>query len=1246
MARPKSTPAPAAAAAAAAPMSAIAARKARHAAAAAAVAAAKAGTQDGSAEASPARATRSRTNSNPKPPAATTPSTSSSSSKATPKSRAKAEQTAPASAASKKAAPAPTPLRTRRASMAAEAANGANGSSPSTPSKVFLTGTDPQVVIPLPSPASRLTPATKQTPLKTSAKTSARKKAAATPETPAASTSAAVVVRTRTPASATRTRRRASVSSRSSPQQVQVTTARASSRAKPSPRTPAAATTSAARTTTARARTTSSARKRKARPAAAEEEDEDEEQEQDEDEDEEEDEEEEEDVDRIVSELRGHGEDDDEEQEAIEEVQRQARRSNKRRKASEPDKSKSRQQRMSPDLDSPTKKASSRYFAGAADDGATKKGRRAAAHSKFSEEEGEGDEEEAEQGEEDGDVEMGVASDEEAAGKRATRTRSSTRAKAAARSPVKPKERARRPRAAAQAADDSGFVAFDDVQSEGAETPAEDEDEEMGQEEAQDQELAADVSSDEDDERSSELDEDEIATPSKYAAGKGKTAAALLVDEQASGATTPVLGQSIAVLMGDRRAASLAAKKPTIPYSRFVPITGGAETNYMVDMINERPEAITFGLNQGESLAFVGIARVIVLKGKLRVGAATLSDVGDATSIDVFAPAGYPIPALEALGASGSDRTIALAEGLDCDGFSVIVRVEELRSDIQSIGRACPVSGLEPFALSSRVKVAELPCPSTFQMLIAPADDDESSAGASAWAPAANASLAALETPANWTGALDHLAGEVVASKPDLDDPVVALVRGAKKVGKSTFVKMAINAILAASGGKGIDDAATTAATTKVALLDLDLGQSEYGPPGSVVLHVFEQRDLAHGPGWCLPRAAARSHFVGDTSPKDDPASYVQAIEELVGWYRAEVQRDAATGQLTPLVVNTQGWVKGLGADLGMRIETLLCPTHVYELVAPVEGRPPLSQTYRGEAYIDPYGAILAQGPSVTTLSGAASAFVAATGAGSGNGATSSTGSNMISSSNTRLSAADARTMSLVSWFHATELASAGGPARTQWNFGRPVLAIEPLVIDVAAGLRGGLHVLPFGSSVPDTLKLSALNGSIVSVVSVPLLPTPSSTTAATAESGSGGDNQAGSTTSVWQHAFGLPRPSPSTGAVSLGLALVRSVDPAGGAVHIVTPLAVSTLAAAAAAPGRGLALVKGAIDLPVWLSLDFDAVQQAREGTLDGEGTVAGVEKEQVPFLEWPRNEAESEGVVGTKKRRVRKNLMRRAQM
>lgn len=87
-----------------------------------------------------------------------------------------------------------------------------------------------------------------------------------------------------------------------------------------------------------------------------------------------------------------------------------------------------------------------------------------------------------------------------------------------------------------------------------------------------------------------------------------------------------------------------------------------------------------------------------------------------------------------------------------------------------------------------------------------------------------------------------------------------------------------------------------------VAFLDCDLGQPEFTPPGMISLTLVKDPLLGH-PCTHL-KIPKHSIFIGDTSPKRDPDSYITGLYKLVDIYRKECNG-------IPLVVNTSGWIRG-----------------------------------------------------------------------------------------------------------------------------------------------------------------------------------------------------------------------------------------------------------------------------------------------------------------------------------------------
>ncbi|PNH12131.1 Polynucleotide 5'-hydroxyl-kinase NOL9 [Tetrabaena socialis] len=101
--------------------------------------------------------------------------------------------------------------------------------------------------------------------------------------------------------------------------------------------------------------------------------------------------------------------------------------------------------------------------------------------------------------------------------------------------------------------------------------------------------------------------------------------------------------------------------------------------------------------------------------------------------------------------------------------------------------------------------------------------------------------------------------------------------------------------------------------------------------------------------------------YPGDVSPEHDPQLYLAAVQALYGTYWAWAQSVAAGGGgWPPLVVNTHGWVKGLGFDLLTQLLRLVAPTHVIQ----VRGEPDRKNLPRGAFWCDPRDPQAASAPA------------------------------------------------------------------------------------------------------------------------------------------------------------------------------------------------------------------------------------------------------------------------------------------
>lgn len=132
---------------------------------------------------------------------------------------------------------------------------------------------------------------------------------------------------------------------------------------------------------------------------------------------------------------------------------------------------------------------------------------------------------------------------------------------------------------------------------------------------------------------------------------------------------------------------------------------------------------------------------------------------------------------------------------------------------------------------------------------------------------------------------------------------------GSKGVGKSTLVKWLLN--------KSITPA------SPVYYLDLDPGQPELSPPGMISLYLFDRPIFSTNAACAELVEPLKSHWIGDTSPKDDPTHYLACISDLVNVLaRHRVEDDILVE--ANVIVNTPGWIKGTGKDLLILIAQLL----------------------------------------------------------------------------------------------------------------------------------------------------------------------------------------------------------------------------------------------------------------------------------------------------------------------------------
>ena len=192
--------------------------------------------------------------------------------------------------------------------------------------------------------------------------------------------------------------------------------------------------------------------------------------------------------------------------------------------------------------------------------------------------------------------------------------------------------------------------------------------------------------------------------------------------------------------------------------------------------------------------------------------------------------------------------------------------------------------------------------------------------------------------------------GKQIHNNIDKGNTTVVLC-GAKNVGKSTLGRYVVNRFLSyyqkPLKGGNVNTTTTTTDTTmdsdsrgmtalkSVAYIDTDLGQTEFTPPGFVSLFLLKQFEPMLGPAMPFWRQPILSYYIGDVTPRSFPDLYVAAVQNLIKKYHElKFQHESKmNGQLLPLVLNTMGWVKGLGLDLLNQIIAFSQPKHILQIV-------------------------------------------------------------------------------------------------------------------------------------------------------------------------------------------------------------------------------------------------------------------------------------------------------------------------
>ena len=305
--------------------------------------------------------------------------------------------------------------------------------------------------------------------------------------------------------------------------------------------------------------------------------------------------------------------------------------------------------------------------------------------------------------------------------------------------------------------------------------------------------------------------------------------------------------------------------------------------------------------------------------------------------------------------------------------------------------------------------------------------------------------------------------------------------------------------------------------------------------------------DIHRGPPFTHPKIPIHAHYLGAYTPLSCPDEYLSCIRQLFELYRTEYAH-------VPLVINTQGWVKGLGEDLLHQIMIITEPTHICTFeVASNEDIPDANGWTSSPS--KPMASLPNRngtGPEELSLEPAPESPLQA-----------------------RHTSADLRLLSLMSCLH-----SRLGSHATRWDFSAPLAAMQPWEVNVGSeGPIRQIYLEGEGSDGVNPADLPlALNGAVVGLLRCPETP---------------------------GELYVQGRVMEDRTAVScLGLGIIRGVrvTSTGMTIHLLTPLSPKSL-------GDVHAIIKnGVIELPTCGLLDW---REENQMMIDGKRW------DEMPFME-----------------------------
>ena len=144
----------------------------------------------------------------------------------------------------------------------------------------------------------------------------------------------------------------------------------------------------------------------------------------------------------------------------------------------------------------------------------------------------------------------------------------------------------------------------------------------------------------------------------------------------------------------------------------------------------------------------------------------------------------------------------------------------------------------------------------------------------------------------------------------------VVVTCGSTGVGKSTLNRYLINAFVSSKF------------SDPVLYVETDVGQSEMTPPGLISVHEIDRLSPLLGPPHTHISQPLSQHFYGANTPSENPDRFIACIHRIF----SDVAEMRKKKKYSAVVVNTCGYVRGLGANFLATVIVASSPSHVLEI--------------------------------------------------------------------------------------------------------------------------------------------------------------------------------------------------------------------------------------------------------------------------------------------------------------------------